>query len=184
MKQNLGELKPLGMNIYQDSHKRTILADQKTKKLYIVEKTDERKMNLLLQRYVIAVTALVLIGFLSNIWLLAAVCAVAICIIGEYLYRKKFIPSLVEVNGQIPEKEKRIDIYQKESSGKNIARGIGGLILPVLLVINDYMTITERGFDGINTIALIALSIAFTIYALYIAYISFKAANSKKGENK
>ncbi len=181
MKQNLGKLEPMGLNVYQDSHKRMILADRKSKKLFVIEKEDERKVNLLLQRPVIAITALLLIGYLAHNWLLACICAVVIYAVCEYLYRYRLLPSLTEVTASLPEKEKRIDIFKKENPKKNYARAVGGFILPVLLFINDWITIKEKGFDGINTIALIVLSIAFAIYAVYISIVSLKAAKQQEG---
>ena len=184
MKQNLGELTSLGGNVYQDKHNRQILFDRKNEKFYLVEKDDERKLNILSQRYILAITVFLLVGFLMNNWIIATIVGVVIYAGSEYYYKKKFIPSLLEVYAEVPTKEDKVVSYAKESKGRNIARTVAGLLLPVLLVINDYITIKEKGYDGINTIALIIFSVVFTIYAIYVAIISLKAIAMQKGNKK
>ncbi len=184
MKQNVGELVSLGGNVYQDKHNRQIIFDKKTDKFYLIEKEDERKFNLLSQRVILAVTALLLIGFLVNNWIIAVAVGVIIFVAGEYYYRKKFIPNLADVSATLPIKESKVEEYAKQSKGKNIGRIICGILLPVLLAINDYITITQKGYDGINTIALIVLSIAFAVYAIYIVVVSIKAIALQKGSKE
>ncbi len=184
MKQNVGELISLGGNVYQDKHNRQIIFDKKTNKFYLIEKEDERKLNLLTQRPILAITALLLIGFLANNWIIAVVVGVIIFGVGEYYYRKKFIPNLAEVSATLPIKESKVEEYAKQSFGKNVGRIVCGILLPILLAINDYITITQKGYDGINTIALIIMSIAFAVYAIYIVVVSIKAIALQKGNKE
>ena len=176
MKARVGELKPVGYNVYKDSYNQTVFVDFFTKKQYLVQKQDEKRYYLFSQRLFMSVCVLIIISLGFGNYILGFV---------ELFYRIKFLPTLQELDLELPARAKMIDGMrdEKNSNASLIARAICGLVLVVLFVALIKMQYTNMDI-GLNYYLLVAVSILLSIYAVYVSYMCIKVLIERKGKRK
>ncbi len=185
MKARVGELKPVGYNVYKDSYNQTVFVDFFTKKQYLVQKQDEKRYYLFSQRLFMAVCVLIIISLGFGNYILGFVAGIVTYAFFELFYRIKFLPTLQELDLKLPARAKMIDGMrdEKNSNASLIARAICGLVLVVLFVALIKMQYTNMDID-LNYYALVVVSILLSIYAVYISYMCIKVLIERKGKRK
>jgi|GEM_PF-3313989 len=179
MKQNLGTLTPKGWNMYTDGHGRTIIYEPKTRTARIIQKEDERKLQLFVNRYALGVTAMFLLGFYVN-WYVGVAVGLLIAGVLEYLYRQNFLAKMESVeNVEVPPHESSVDRMAKRTLMSNIIFSLVSLALPVLMMINMFDQVKDwhaaLTFADINKTLLVIASVAVSGYALYSMVCSLMA---------
>lgn len=183
MKVKVGELKAVGSNCYQDSYGRTLFVDGFTKKQYLVEKGNEKRYQIFSQRIMFSLLVVVFIGWIFDKWVYGILGGVATFAFFEFFYRKKFLPSLQEVEVVLPKKATMIDSAREQSNADNIIRMCGGIALFVLIWIYTVLKLNEEGIN-FNNVLLIILSIGITIFSIYVTVCCVKVLLERKGEKK
>ena len=184
MKQNLGDLKEVSLNTFEDRHGRIIIANRKEKIGYIVQKEDMRKYSLLQNRHVFPVVMFILIGYYWS-WIWAAVIGVVIYFILEIYYRGTFLISLQQIaNVDFPPKATVYDRMKRIDLQALGIRTVLCYLFAVLLTINMFIEVKDWNavFSLTDTNhALMALfSVLISIMALYMAVVCTKAFFDKK----
>ena len=188
MKQNLGKLTPVDVDLLKDERGRLILMNYREHYGYLIDHDDERKLGLFQSRYLLAVMLGVFIGFYGK-WVWGVLFALVLAGFTEYYYRKRFLPNLQTVESkELPEKriDRAVIMAQKGKKSLYILL-FASLALSVLLLINCYVTVAQSGKEitEINNLLLIIVSIALSIYSLWQTVNTFKALNYlKKGGNQ
>ena len=118
MKARVGELKPVGHNVYKDSYNQTVFVDFFTKKQYLVQKQDEKRYYLFSQRLFMAVCVLIIISLGFGNYILGFVAGIVTYAFFELFYRIKFLPTLQELDLELPARAKMIDGMRDEKNFK------------------------------------------------------------------
>ncbi|MGN1398630.1 MAG: hypothetical protein ACI4WG_01320 [Erysipelotrichaceae bacterium] len=186
MKARVGELKPVGYNVYKDSYNQTVFVDFFTKKQYLVQKQDEKRYYVFSQRLFMSVCVLIIISLGFGNYILGVAGGIVTYGFFELFYRIKFLPTLQELDLQLPARAKMIDGMRdpnKNSNASLIARAICGIVLVVLFLALIKMQYTNLGL-GMNYYLLVAVSILLSIYAVYISYMCVVVLIERKGKRK
>ncbi len=178
MKQNLGELTQSGAHTYKDKRGRTLIVNRAKKVAYVVDHENEKKYYVFSNRYILGIIAAIIIGYF-NVWVGVAAGVVVLAAL-EFLYQKKFIPSLEEIElKELPEKYSLAKNINAQPRSKNLIATILGLIIPVLLVINLFTTIKDWNavwsFKDLNGLLLFVVSIGVGLGILYLDYFTLTA---------
>ena len=116
MKARVGELKPVGYNVYKDSYNQTVFVDFFTKKQYLVQKQDEKRYYLFSQRLFMSVCVLIIISLGFGNYILGFVAGIVTYAFFELFYRIKFLPTLQELDLELPARAKMIDGMRDEKN--------------------------------------------------------------------
>ena len=185
MKQNLGKLTPVDVDLVKDERGRLILMNYREHFGYLVDHDVERKLGLFQSRYLLAVMLGVFIGFYGK-WIYGVLFGLVLAGVTEFYYRKRFLPSLQTIeSGDLPEKKIGRYVIVAQKGKKSIFILLfASLALSILLIINCYATIVQngKGVTEINNLLLIIVSVALSVYSAWQALNCFKALDYlKKG---
>lgn len=163
-----------GLSIFQDERGRNIYFDRISKMGYVIQDKDVKMYTVYSNRYIIPITAAILLGYfvVEPIW--AALFAVVLIIVMEVMFRKRFLPSLTRMEKFKP--TKRASMLQRvmdtNDKKKVLVQTLLYLSLAVLLVWNAM----DMGMQGFMFGASCALSLAAIGAAILhiVAYIKMK----------
>lgn len=171
-------LKYKGNGLYVDERERQFIRDRKENVAYLLYKEEQKKAILYQNRYALPIAILVIVGFLFD-WILAIIISVISFAILQYLYTKRFLPSLecfdkVEFSNKSTKEEK----INSRSILMNIAQCVAFVAIPILLYFNFKDMVStfkiEEIFKNINDSILFIVSIAITLFCIYNLFFTLK----------
>ncbi len=187
MKQNLGKLTPIDVNLLKDERGRMILMDYKNHRGYLIDSNEEKKLSLFTSRYLLAVMLGVFVGFYGK-WVYGVLIGVAIAAVMEYFYRSRFLPSLATIESRdLPEKKVERHVIMATRDNKSIIiLLVCSIALAILLIINCFATIKQNGKPAtdVDNMLLIIVSVGLCIYSAFQAVNAARALAYKKKEGK
>ena len=184
---NLGELKNIGFQTYEDRHGRTLVVNRKEKLAYVITKNEERRLFLFNNRYIIGTVVAILIGSWIN-YTVGVIRGVAVAIVLELVYRFVYLKNLPTIElDELPAKYSMVANAMNQPVSKNVIIGALGILIPILLVINAFQTITDwnaiKTMEDKNGLMLILASIAIGGAALMGSVVCLTAlSKQRKGE--
>ena len=184
---NLGELKNIGFQSYEDRHGRTLVVDRKKKIADVITKNEENRLFLLDNRYIIGTVVAILVGSWVN-YTVGVIRGVAIAVILELVYRFIYLKNLPQIElDELPPKYSMVNNAMNQPMSKNLIITVLGFLIPVLLVINAFQTIQDWSavwsFEDKNGIMLVIASIAIGAAALMGGIVCLTALlKQRKGE--
>lgn len=184
MKQNLGELKPKTYGSYTDSRGRTIVANYKKRIAYILQKEDEKKYNILTNRFSLAIAIMMLTGFYWN-WIGGVVIGIIAFIALEYYYHVTFLGNMQTVENVDFPPRKDISTYAREMpQGRRVLLFAMLLAFSILLIVNMFLTVKDWNsvftFKDMNNVVMAVFSVGISVFALYMAVKVFAVIIEKK----
>ena len=185
MKQNLGELRETGNNVYTDRHGRTLVVNRKDKCAYVVDKEHERLFSVLSNRMSLAAIVGVFIGLKNPI--LGLISGVAVYAGVYAFYHMHFLKKLEVIdNIDLPEKSTILDRAMMQSRNRNLIIGLLGLVISVLSIVNMFQTIDDWeavfSFRDVNQSMLALLSVGMCIFFIYVGAVAFMAYVKQRKE--
>ncbi len=188
MRQNLGELKEVSFNTFEDSHGRTIIADRKNRVAYIVEKQDMRMFGIMQNRFLLPGIVFILVGNYWS-WIWGLILGVVTYLAMEIYFRTSFLIKLPQVgNVDFPA---RSSVYKKSfavSMGQLYGRFGVMLLMAIALIWNINNEIKDWkavfSFQDNNALMLVIMTFAFAGICLYVAGATLFAIIKRLGEKK
>ena len=179
MKQKIGELESVSLDVYRDSYGKTIIADRKRRRGYIVPEEQLKRERLFENRYSAVIGASLLVGFYYS-WIGAIILFVVGMALVEFLYRKQFLPLLETVEDiDFPPRRNAYVNVSEASLSVNILMAVVALVFIVMMMINMNIQVPDipaafKSGDA-NKIILVLATFGFCIYAAYLDIQFIKA---------
>lgn len=178
-----GKTKVTGFNIYKDKKNRDVYYDWLTKEAYMITKYEIKKLNFYQKRFIIPVIIFSLVYTIDVFKLKfgimgAGAAALLSFICMEYLFRFRFLKSMIVVPNFVPDKKEGY-VYQLANSAplsNLIVKGLLYITLGVLLVVFGY----QEGFQTIEWFACIIITIVVVFAGIIHLYASFIKYKEKK----
>lgn len=178
-----GKTKVTGFNIYKDKRNRDVYYDAIAKEGYVITPETVGKLNFYQKRFILPIVIFALtytidiFGFKFGI-MGAGAAALLTLVCTEYMFRFRFLKTMIALPNFVPNKKE--DYFHQLANGSPLSnlliKGVLYIALGVLLVVFGY----QEGFQTIEWIACIAITIVVAVvgsFQLYAAYIKY---NSKK----
>lgn len=152
-----------GRNIYQDEKGRNILYNKNTGVGYLIQDKDEKSFNTYKNRFLFVIIGVILaMNFLAE----PIVCIGAGIILAAFLefrYRKKFLPSLVQITNFKPYKNVTFidQIVNSGQTNKVLLSAVLYVVFAILLVLNGI----EMKLNNVMMIMNLALACAAVGFA-------------------
>ncbi|MBE6116177.1 MAG: hypothetical protein E7187_05055 [Erysipelotrichaceae bacterium] len=184
MKQNLGELRETGNNVYTDRHGRTLVINRKEKCAYVIDKAHDRLFFILSNRLSIAAIIAILIGTRQP--LLGLIAGIAVYGIIYAYYHMYFLKKLEVIEDiDLPEKSTIMDRAMRLSKNRNLAIGSLSRLISVLSIVNMFQTVKDwdavLSFKDMNQVSIALLSVGMSVFFVFVGSIAF-TAYFKKGK--
>lgn len=163
-----------GLSIFQDERGRNIYFDRISKMGYVIQDKDVKMYTVYSNRYIIPITAAILLGYfvIKPIW--AALFAVVLMIVMEVMFRKKFLPSLTRMEKFKP--QKRASVLQRIIDTNDKKKVFIQIMLYFSLAVLLIWNAKDMGMQGFMFGASCALSLASVGAAVLhlVAYFKIK----------
>lgn len=130
--------RPTGLFIQENDKGQYVYKDMFVKGGYIISNDKAKKYGVYSLRYVIAlITALLVDSFINNV-LPSLIVGIFVAIVGEILFRVKFLPSCTYLPNYVKKKEESFltTIIKNTPTSKKIIKIVLFLALAVLIVVN------------------------------------------------
>ena len=184
MKQKIGELTYVGPNVYVDSYGKTLIADRKNNRAYIVDKNDKNKFETIRNRKTIVMVIFLLLGFYWA-WIPSLIISAILLVVVEGLYYYVYLPKLDTIDDvKFPEKESFMHKALNLSQGRRyMIIGIGILFFGLMLYntiheVDDFSAIFNFTPETNNDLMLVIATIGLNSYVLYVVVVMIIASFS------
>ena len=185
MRQNLGELKEVSFNTFEDSRGRTIIADRKNRVAYIVDKQDMKMFGIVQNRFIVPGVVFILVGNYWS-WLWGLFLAVVSFLAMQIFFKTNFLVKLPQVaNVDFPPRTNTFQKSLKLPKQQLYARVAIMTVMAVALIwninneIQDWTPILT--FQDNSALMLVILTFLFATICLYIAIAAAYALIKRKG---
>lgn len=163
-----------GRNIYVDERGRDVYYDRFTKNGYLIQEKNLKSYFMYQNRFILVIIGIILgYNFLASLET-CIIIGVIVAIIIEIMFRRKYLPSLITIQGFKP--EKKLPVYKQiadgEARGKVILKTFLYLAMSILLVLNAYIEKLE--------FPMFALSVVVAIISLYACAVNAIALTKMK----
>ncbi len=184
MKQKVGKLTHEAGNSYRDERGRLLVMDFKKKIGYVVNKNEERKVGILQARAFICLMICIVLGFYID-WIIAIGISAAIYLFTDWYFKKKYLPTLDTFKtADFPTKPTLVEIFVETGKMQTALRLACSIVLPVLLVVNCFITLKGKEVLSTNDTILLVFSVVTAIVSAVLAFYNIKALSILGKENK
>lgn len=185
MKQNLGELKETGNNVYTDRHGRTLVVSRKEKCAYVIDKDNDRLFFIISNRLSIAAIIAIFIGTRQP--LLGLVAGLAVYGIIYAYYRMYFLKRLEVIEDiDLPEKSTILDRAMRQSKNRNLIIGLLSRLISVLSIVNMMQTVKDwdavLSSKDMNQVSVALMSVGMSVFFVFVGSIAFTAYAKQRKE--
>ena len=171
-----------GFNIYKDKRNRDIYYDVFTKEGYVITPEFVNKMNFYQKRLIIPIVIFALtytvdlLGFKFGV-IGASVFAIIAFVALEYLFRFRFLKSMIILPNFVPNKKE--NYFHQLAASTNLSslvlKGVLYLALGVLLILFGF----QEQFKTLEWIVCISITIVIEIVGCFQLYAAYIKHNSK-----